>query len=99
MEEKYNKLFKCTYMSERDIIEKITMLSKNPNNTTQVERLKRDIKNIEETKIDILNNIVKINEKRDNISLTLDKILFDNIVMMNSIIKNFELLLSFGNIV
>jgi len=45
--------------------------------------------------MDVMNNIVKVNERKDNITLTLDKILFDNIVMFNSIIKNFEILLSF----
>ena len=99
LEEKYNNLFKCSYNVERELLEKISILQKNKNNEPQVNGLKRKIKEIEETKMDILNNIVKINEKKDNISLTLDKILFDNIVMMNSIIKNFELLLSFGGVI
>lgn len=99
LEENYANLFRCSYNAERELLEKISIISKNKNSEPEINRLKRKIKEIEETKMDILNNIVKINEKKDNISLTLDKILFDNIVMMNSIIKNFELLLSFGGVI
>ena len=99
LEEKLGELFRCSYNAEREMLEKISIISKNRNSEGEINSLKRKIKETEDVKMNILNNIVKINEKKDNISLTLDKILFDNIVMMNSIIKNFELLLSFGGVI
>ena len=56
-------------------------------------KIDRNLDNVQSIKTDILKNIIKVDERKTNIILTLDKILFDNIVMMNSIVKNFELLL------
>lgn len=94
LENKFENLFESANMSEKKILEKISVLQDIEGGKEHIDKLKNDIKDIENTKMEVLTNIVKTNEKKDNIALTLDKILFDNIVMLNSIVKNFELLLS-----
>ena len=96
LETNFDELYKSVNLSERKIIEKITILKDTEGNDDKIEKYKEDIKSLEDSKIEILSNIARVNEKKDNIALTLDKILFDNIVMFNSIIKNFELLMTFS---
>ena len=97
LETDFEGLFKAVNISEKKILEKISMFKDREGNQDRIYQFKQDIKNLEDSKMEILNNIAKVNEKKDNITLTLDKILFDNIVMFNSIIKNFEILLSFND--
>ena len=63
-----------------------------PEDATSISILNNDVKNIEDTKSDIVNNMMDINEKTSNISLGMDKIMFDNLVLFNSIITNFSIL-------
>lgn len=51
-----------------------------------------DLNNINETKQEIISNINKIKLNLESLSLKIDQICFDNIVMMDTIIKNFEYL-------
>jgi hypothetical protein len=83
LRDKLSKLIKYTNLTESNIHEK--------ENITGVKDRTSD--SIQVIKNDLLKNIIKVDERKSNIILTLDKILFDNIVMMNSIVKNFELLL------
>jgi hypothetical protein len=97
LESRFEELYKSVNDSEKKIIEKIILLKDQENSHESIKKYKGNLKALEDSKLEILNNVAKVNEKRDNISLTLDKILFDNIVMFNSIIKNFEILLSFND--
>ena len=97
LETNFDSLYKSVNESEKKILEKISLLKDQEYNRDQVEKYREDIRSLEDSKIEILSNIAKVNEKKDNISLTLDKVLFDNIVMFNSIIKNFEMLLTFSD--
>ena len=63
-------------------IEKTNLLSK-----------KEDEKNkLQLTKQEILSNILKLKLDLESLSLKFDQICFDNIVMLDTIIKNFEYL-------
>ena len=46
--------------------------------------------NIQEIKQDIMRNIIKIKMVTENITLKFDQICFDNTVMLNTIVKNFD---------
>ena len=94
LETNFDTLYKSVNESEKKIIEKISLLKNQEHKRDQVEKYREDIRNLEDSKIEILSNIARVNEKKDNITLTLDKVLFDNICMFNSIIKNFEMLMS-----
>ena len=50
----------------------------------------KELSEIHEIKNDIIDNICNINEKIQDISLNVDQIYFDNIIMLNKIIKNFK---------
>ena len=52
--------------------------------------LENKIIKINSTKQDIIHNILEIQNKRDNISLNVDKIMFDNSVMLDTIYRNFD---------
>eukprot|EP00122_Pirum_gemmata_P013900 Pgem_evm1s12948 len=60
-------LKKCDDMSEEQV-------------EKQLEHNKNKLEQIKKNKVKILENVVNITTKKDNISLTLDKIFFDNIV-------------------
>jgi hypothetical protein len=55
-----------------------------------LSELEDKINNINSIKQDIIHNILEIQNKRDNISLTVDKIMFDNSVMLDTIYRNFD---------
>lgn len=54
--------------------------------------IERDLSKILSTRQEILGNILKIKEKERNLVLLTDKILFDNVVMLNTINQNLETL-------
>jgi len=55
-----------------------------------VSQLESDLKKISAVKRDILDNILTLRGKYENMSLKMDKVLFDNSVMIHEISKNFE---------
>ena len=59
-----------------------------------VGQLESDLQKISAVKRDILDNMTKLKTKYENMSLKMDKILFDNSVMIHEISKNFEKLSS-----
>jgi hypothetical protein len=63
-------------------IQKSHELSKKQEELTRIKSLKQEI----------ITNILKVKNNLDNISLKIDKICFDNTVMLDAIIKNFKLL-------
>lgn len=70
----------------------LTNLHNDIQKTHHIGKLEKDIQNIKKIKQDIIINIIKIREKRENILLLVDKIMFDNIVMLDQIKKNCDLL-------
>jgi hypothetical protein len=55
-----------------------------------VSKLENELKKITALKREILDNIFTLRSKYENMSLKMDKILFDNSVMIHEISKNFE---------
>ena len=61
----------------------------NSHNTDRYNaKILKDLENIKKIKQSIILNILKIREKKDNILLVLDNMLFDNIIMLDQIKKN-----------
>lgn len=58
--------------------------------TRTVSELEDKLSKLNITKQEIIHNILEIQNRRDNISLTVDKIMFDNSVMLDTIYRNFE---------
>jgi len=54
-----------------------------------------ELKGINNVKQEIIGNIMDLKAKRETLSLKVDKICFDNTVMLDAILKNFELLREF----
>ena len=47
---------------------------------------------IQKVKNEVLTQITKLKSENSNISLTMDKILFDNIILLDQVFKNLEIL-------
>jgi hypothetical protein len=58
----------------------------------ELSKYKTELLNIKQVKNDIIENILLINEKRTNLALKVDKIYFDNIIMLDAINNNFNIL-------
>jgi hypothetical protein len=61
-------------------IEKVHIISKKDNELSRISELKQEI----------ISNILKVKSVLENLSLKVDQICFDNTVMLNTIINNFE---------
>lgn len=57
--------------------------------THQVSKLEDELKDIQKIKEDIVKTIFDLKAKRENTMLTVDKIMFDNTVMLECILRNF----------
>jgi hypothetical protein len=58
----------------------------------QINKYETELTKVNVIKQELISNIIIIKEKSDHLCLKLDKICFDNTVMINTIIKNFILL-------
>jgi len=92
-EEELKTLYKNITQSEIVALKKLSdRRQKSPEDDTGLRMLNQDVNQIEDTKMEIVNQLMLANEKVSNISLCMDKIMFDNLVLFNSIISNFTLL-------
>ena len=57
-----------------------------------IAKYENEISRINTTKKDVVNNIHLVQTSLENVSLKMDKICFDNTVMLDAILKNFVLL-------
>ena len=86
--------------AEKNIIEDIMNIQEKYTNKTSlnqdiekshmISKKEDDLNNIQEIKQDIMRNIIKIKIITENITLKFDQICFDNTVMLNTIVKNFD---------
>lgn len=58
--------------------------------THQKKTLEKDLQKMQKTKQELVQAIQDVKNKNDNLALSIDTILFDNIVMLDKIFKNFE---------
>lgn len=98
LEELLSKLNK----KEKFLIEKILLINENNQNLNVhndmqnshiVYNYERDIDKINLLKQEIIKDMIEIRTKQENMTLEIDKILFDNSVMVNIIDKNFNKLI------
>ena len=54
------------------------------------KRIEDELAQIRRVKGEIMENIIRVKERLENTCLTVDKILFDNIVMLDTIFGNFD---------
>ena len=55
-------------------------------------RLDKELSKCQKVKNEVLTQITKLKSENSNISLTMDKILFDNIILLDQVFKNLEIL-------
>lgn len=60
-------------------------------NSNKMDQLLKSaqLQHIDGLKDDIIKNVLTLSDKRDNIMLLIDRVLFENSIMMNSILENF----------
>lgn len=102
--QKLESMLHKTCMSEQNIIEKIInttekysshglkALHNDIEKSHIINKYENELEVINETKQDIIKNILSLREKQDHAMLTIDKIFFDNLVMINNINKNILIL-------
>ena len=98
--EKLETLLSNLLGAEKNIIEDIMNIQEKYANKTSlhqdiekshmISKKENDLTNIQEIKQDIMRNIIKIKMVAENITLKFDQICFDNTVMLNTIVKNFD---------
>ena len=102
---KFEKLLQDMNLAEQQTLEKLSKLDKQYGHDNSIKGLHSDIEkshikskyetdidNIDRLKKEITTKILDIKLQRETLSLQIDKICFDNIVMLDSVRKNFELL-------
>lgn len=100
-----NQLLSVITASESKLLSKIALAQENCVNTSGVSGMYTDIEQLHKIsqyeselgkihtiKQDLLKNIHDVKSKYENISLKCDEICFNNIVMIDSILKNFNIL-------
>ena len=105
---KFEKLLQDMVIAEQECLQKLNKVDQQYTNDNSVKGLHIDIEkshlkskyetelnNIVRLKKEITNNILDIKLQRETLSLQIDKICFDNIVMLDTVRKNFELLSQF----
>ena len=99
----FENLLSSTVGSEKKVLEKLAQLRERREQEASTKGLYSDIeyshekKRIEDelaqirrVKGEIMENIIRVKERLENMCLTVDKILFDNIVMLDTIFENFD---------
>lgn len=99
-----NEMLDAITKSEKEIIEKIYETNEKYNNpdlkglhndiekSHHISNLNTELANVQKIKEDIVKTIFDLKSKRDDIILTIDKIMFDNSVMLDAIFRNFVIL-------
>lgn len=101
-----NKLLNDLVVAESKVVEKILNLQHKYNSgeasikglyvdiekTHQISKLEEELTRINSVKQELMSNILITKEKYDNLCLKSDNICFDNIVMIDKILKNFTML-------
>lgn len=69
---------------------KTTSLDLDMQRTNEAGKLYEDLQKLNTIRQNILDTMSEVNTRKENISLTLDKIMFDNQIMLHQIMENFE---------
>ncbi len=99
-----NEMLEVVTTSEKTTIEQLYEISEKYNNTGIkglyndiekshiIDKMNTDLSNIKKIKEDVVKTLIELKTKRDDTMLTVDKIMFDNSVMLDAIFRNFILL-------
>ena len=94
------KLFKIMCNNEVQIKQQIKDLKQEKQGSIHYDiefshakhRLDKELSKCQKVKNEVLTQITKLKSENSNISLTMDKILFDNIILLDQVFKNLEIL-------
>ena len=98
--DEFIKLFKVMTDNESQIKNKIQDLKQEKQSSiySDIEfshtkhRLDKELTKCQKVKNEVLTQITQLKSENSNISLTMDKILFDNIILLDQVFKNLEIL-------
>ena len=98
--EQFSKLLGLLYNNETELEKKIKIINtansdnlyKDIEYSHQKNKLVKELRHIQKIKSDLIQNIINLKNQSNNISLTIDKILFDNTVLMDRVFKNLDML-------
>jgi hypothetical protein len=86
-----NKIFDQIDKIKRSISEYgIRGIHEDMERTYKLKNFEKELKELQKTKQEIINNIHDLKTKKDNLTLNIDTILYDNAIMINEISKNFS---------
>ena len=93
-------LLKRIVDNEQELFKKLKILNSEKSNTLYKDieyshkknKIVTEIKSLQRIKGELIQNIINLQNQSNNISLTIDKILFDNTVLMDRIFKNLSML-------
>jgi hypothetical protein len=99
----YEQLLKIMAEAETKTMEEMYNLDKQENTglssditrAHQKVRLEKELVKISTIKATLIKNILSLREKRENAMINIDKIMFDNTIMWDSMVKNFANLKEF----
>lgn len=104
-----NEMLEVVTKSEKTTIEQLYEINEKYNNpgikglhndiekSHIIDKMNNDLYNIQKIKEDVIKNLIELKTKRDDTMLTVDKIMFDNSVMLDAIFRNFVLLREISN--
>ena len=98
--EQYTNLLQKTIQLEQEKIQQLetlrsqrgTNLYDDINYSHHKKRVELEYQKIQNTKLDIIEKLVQLRAKEEHISLIIDKILFDNAIMMDKVLQNLSYL-------
>lgn len=94
----YTALLEKILCSEKEMLQQISSVTSNGTLQNDIDKshfnhnLEQKLDHLYTVKDEAVTNMLILRDKRDHLSLTVDKILFDNIIMTSTILKNFDLL-------
>lgn len=96
----YNEVLQKLYRYEETLLEELDRYKVPQDNDVrqdmkrvqQKQAIEKKLNKVRQTKKTLIDTLSELHEKNQNLTLTIDNVLFNNIVMMDKMFKNFELL-------
>jgi len=96
----FSNLLNRLSINEQDLRKKYKLINSQRSQTLYKDieyshkknKITTEIKTLQRIKSELIQNIINLQNESNNISLTIDKILFDNTVLMDRVFKNLNML-------
>ena len=96
----FSNLLNRLSINEQDLLKKYKLINSQRSQTLYKDieyshkknKITTEIKTLQRIKSELIQNIINLQNESNNISLTIDKILFDNTVLMDRVFKNLNML-------